>query len=105
MPITSSVIYRDLDASNALNDTISKKLEKLSRYSQSIQTSKVTLLRPHQHHHKGRIYRAQIELDVKGKPILVSNDNESIHLAVKEAFASAERKLKETNAMAHDHKH
>lgn len=105
MPMTSSVIYRDLDASQALNTTISKKLEKLSRYSQYIQGSKVTLLRPHQHHQKGRIYRAQIELDVKGKPILVSNDNESIHLAVKEAFASAERKLKETSAIFRTSQH
>lgn len=105
MRTATNVVYRDLETSPALNTTIAKKLEKLSRYSQYIQSSKVTLNRPHQHHNKGKVFRAQIELDVKGKPITVSNDNESIHLAVKEAFSSAERKLKETSSMIRGKRH
>lgn len=89
------VIYRDLDASAALNEVISKKLEKLSRFSDQIIHSRVVLDTPHNHKHKGKQYRASIELDLKGHPIAVTQDDESIHVAVRDAFMSAERKLKQ----------
>jgi ribosomal subunit interface protein len=89
------VIYRDLDASAALNEVISKKLEKLFRFSDQIIHSRVTLDTPHNHKHKGKQYRASIELDLKGHPIAVTQDDESIHVAVRDAFISAERKLKQ----------
>lgn len=88
------VIYRDIESSNALNHTITKKLEKLCRYSDGILHSKVTIDSPHNHKHKGKLYRASIELGLKGQPLTVSQDDESIHIAVRDAFSHAERKLK-----------
>jgi ribosomal subunit interface protein len=89
------VIYRDLDTSAALNEVISKKLEKLTRFNDQILHSRVILDTPHNHKHKGKQFRASIELDLKGHPIAVTRDDESIHVAVREAFMSAERKLKQ----------
>jgi ribosomal subunit interface protein len=92
------VLYRDLESSPALNEIISKKLEKLNRYSDQIIHSRVVLDTPHNHKHKGKQFRASIEIDIKGHPIAIAQDNESIHLAVRDAFISAERKVKQITA-------
>lgn len=92
------LVYRDLDASSSLSEVISKKLEKLNRYSDQILHSRVVLDTPHNHKQKGKQFRASIELDIKGHPIAITQDNESIHLAVRDAFNTAERKLKQISA-------
>jgi ribosomal subunit interface protein len=92
------VVYRDLDSSAALNAIITKKLEKLSRYTDQIVHSRVVLDTPHQHKHKGKQFRASIELDIVGHPIAITQDDESIHVAVRDAFSSAERKVKQLAA-------
>ncbi len=98
------VVYRDLESSAALNEIISKKLEKLNRFTDQIIHSRVVLDTPHNHKHKGKQFRASLELDIKGHPIAITQDNESIHLAVRDLFNSAERKVKQITAkqrMAH----
>lgn|SRR5690606_36241812 len=99
------VIYRDLDTSAALNELINKKLEKLSRFNDQILHSRVVLDTPHNHKHKGKQFRASIELDLKGHPIAVTHDDESIHIAVRDAFMSAERKLKQLAAKQRSVRH
>jgi len=97
MKSNADVVYRDLDPSPALSSTIYKKIEKLHRFSDSIVHSRVVLDIPHNHKHKGKLFRASIELGIKGAPITVSHDDPSVHVAVRDAFATCERKLKEEN--------
>jgi len=85
-----------------LNAIISKRLEKLERFSNSIHRSRVVLESPHKHKHKGKHYRATLELEVKGNPISVSHDDPSIHVAIRDAFNCAERKLKSYAEQLHD---
>lgn len=92
------VVYRDLDSSAALNEIITKKLEKLNRYTDQIVHSRVVIDIPHNRKHKGKQFRASIELDIKGHPVAVTQDDESIHVAVRDAFSSAERKVKQLAA-------
>ncbi|MGS2717568.1 HPF/RaiA family ribosome-associated protein [Eionea flava] len=94
MTMASNVTYRDLDTSDALNAIINKRLQKLGRFSSDIQHSRVVLDSPHNHKHKGKEFRATVELDIKGSPITVSQNDMSIHVAVRDAFDVAERKLK-----------
>ncbi|MEO0442900.1 MAG: HPF/RaiA family ribosome-associated protein [Pseudomonadota bacterium] len=94
MTMANQVTYRDLDPSQTLNDIIEKRLRKLERFSGNIQYGKVVLESPHNHKHKGKHYRATVELEVKGSPITVSQNDPSIHVAVRDAFNVAERKLK-----------
>ena len=89
------VVYRDLDSSAALNEIILRKLEKLNRYTDQIVHSRIVIDVPHNHKHKGKQFRASIELDIKGRPIAITQDDESIHVAVRDAFSSAERKVKQ----------
>lgn len=91
-----NVVYRDLESSAALNAIINKKIEKLARYSDGILSSRVVIDIPHNHKHKGKLFRASVELDMKGNPLSVHCDDESVHVAVRDAFSSAERTLKKT---------
>lgn len=94
MTMVSNVTYRDLDASEALNTIIGKRLQKLERYSSDIKHSRVVLDSPHNHKHKGKEFRAMVEIDIKGNPITITQNDTSIHIAVRDAFDVAERKLK-----------
>lgn len=105
MKANADVVYRDFDASPALNDIIYKKIEKLHRYSDSIIHSRVVLDAPHKHKHKGNMFRASIELGLKGHPISVTQDDQSVHIAVRDAFSALERKLKEENSKRKDTRH
>lgn len=95
MKSSTDVVYRDLEPSPALSSAISKKIEKLYRFSDAITHSRVVVDIPHNHKHKGKLFRASIELGLKGTPISVSHDDPSVHIAVRDAFATCERKLKE----------
>lgn len=97
MKFNPDVVFRDVDHSPALAYTINKKLEKLARFSDDIIHSRVVLESPHNHKHKGRLFRASIELGVKGRPVTVSQDDPSVHRAVRDAFNAAERKLKQVS--------
>lgn len=92
------VIYRDLDSSAALNEVINKKVDKLTRFNDQIVYSRVVLDSPHNHKHKGKQFRASIELDIQGKPLAITQDDESIHIAVRDAFLTAERQIKKVTA-------
>lgn len=105
MKANADVVYRDFDSSPALNETIYKKIEKLHRYSDSILHSRVVLDAPHKHKHKGKLFRASIELGIKGAPITVTQDNPSVHIAVRDAFSALERKLKEETAKRKNTRH
>ncbi len=98
MKSNADVVYRDIDSSPALNDIIYKKIEKLHRYTDSILHSRVVLDTPHKHKHKGKLFRASIEIGLKGAPIAVSQDDPSVHIAVRDAFSALERILKEDAA-------
>ena len=105
MKSNAEVVYRDLDASPTLNETINKRVEKLHRFSNSIIHSRIVLDTPHNHKHKGKLFRASIEVDLQGKPLLVSNDDESVHVAVRDAFETMERKVKEASSKQKNLRH
>ena len=91
---SNNVVFRDIDTSPALNNTIHKRLDKLHRFSDRIINSRVVLDVPHRHKHKGKLYRAFIGLDLAGEPISIRSENSSVHLAVRDAFETVERQLK-----------
>lgn len=97
MKANTNVVFRDIDHSPALAYTINKKLEKLQRFSSDIIHSRVVIDSPRKRLNQTKLFRASIEIGVKGSPILVTQDNESAHIAIREAFNAAERKLKACN--------
>ena len=90
------ITYHNLDTSPALNEDISKRLNKLERYSNDIHHIRIVVDSPHNHKHKGKSFHIAIEISLNGSrnPIHISQDNPSIHTAVKNVFESTERQLK-----------
>lgn len=97
MKSNTNVVFKDTDHSPALAYTINKKLEKLQRFSSDIIHSRVVIDSPRKRMNQTKVFRASIEIGIKGSPILITQDNESAHVAVREAFIAAERKLKAYN--------
>jgi ribosomal subunit interface protein len=100
-----NIVFRDIDKSAALANTVSKKLHKLERYCGDILRSRVVLEAPHQHKHKGRQFKASVELAIRGNPVTITSESDSIHRAVNGAFESAERCLKERNERRKTRRH
>jgi ribosome-associated translation inhibitor RaiA len=105
MKSAATIVYRDLEASPALNATIEKKLDKLSRLSDRLSVQRVVITAPHQHHHKGSEFHVSLEIQQAGKPINLSYANDKVQIAVREVFATAERSIKELAAKQRASRH
>lgn len=96
----TKIIFRGIDHSPAVEDVVQKKLEKLQRYSDEIQTLRVILESPHNNHNKGKMYHVGIEAVIPNHDLVVSRDqhdnhsHEDIYVAIRDAFEAMERRLK-----------
>lgn len=104
MMYSTDIVFRDIQHSPALSARIYKKLEKLSRYSDSITHTRVVLDSPHNHKQKGKMFRASVELMHKGTPVIVSRDDIDAYVALRDAFDVVERKIKETSSRLRSHR-
>jgi ribosome-associated translation inhibitor RaiA len=93
--------FRDIDRSDAVESSIWTYAEKLGRVSNRIVSCHVVISAPHRRQHNGRIYHVQIRLHVPGEQIVISSEpelngaHEDVHIAVRDAFAAAQRQLGE----------
>lgn len=96
----TQVLFRGFEHSPSVEAAVHKRLEKLERYSDKIQSLKVTLEIPHQHHHKGRVFHVGVEALIPNHDIVVAHDHhdnhahEDIYVAIRDAFNAVERRLK-----------
>lgn len=96
----AKVVFRGIDHSPAVEEAVHKRLEKLERYSEEIQSLRVVLDSPHKNHHKGKVYRVAIEAVIPNHDIVVTNEqhdnhaHEDIYVAMRDAFDALERRIK-----------
>jgi ribosomal subunit interface protein len=88
------VTIRDTPKSQFLEDHIIKKAFKLNQYCQQISKCRVVVDMPQKHKHQGKLFRVSIELNVKGKELVVNRKlDEDVYVAIAQAFDAIERKL------------
>jgi ribosomal subunit interface protein len=88
------VTIRDTSKSHFLEDHIIKKALKLNQYCQSIIKCRVAVDMPQKHKHQGKLFRVSIELNVRGKELVVNRKlDEDVYIAIAHAFDAIERKL------------
>jgi len=98
-----------METSEALLADIEEKAEKLDRFSDQIMACRVVIEAPHQHHHKGKLFRVSIDLTVPGGEIVASRTadehhaHEDVYVAVRDAFNAVKRQL-EDHARVQRHK-
>lgn len=105
MQIPLQVAFHGLDKSEAVEERIREKVNKLEKYFDRIVACRVVIEAHHRNasqlHHKGEPFHVAITLSVPGEDLIVKRDpkdpheHEDIGRALKDAFAAMERQLKD----------
>ena len=107
----TQVLFRGIEHSEAVAAAVQKRLGKLERYSDKIQSLKVILEAPHNNHHKGRVYHVGVEALIPNHDIVVAHDHhdkhahEDIYVAIRDAFNAVERRLKSVAGKQRSQRH
>jgi ribosome-associated translation inhibitor RaiA len=101
MPTNLQIIWQHLSPSDKTETKIRKHVAKLEKFAERLSDCRVVIAVPHRHHHQGNIYHIQINLTVPGGELVVNRQppaqqtHEDLHIALHDAFESAERQLKD----------
>lgn len=114
MQIPVQISFHGLDTSEAVETRIREKVAKLEQYFDRITGCRVVVERHHRNTHasaNGQPYHVSIVLEVPGDELVVKRDpkraerlkdHEDIQVALRDAFAAAERQLKDYVARRRD---
>ena len=99
MMAPAEIVFRDMPRSEALEQRIGEKIEKLERMFDHITSCNVVVQETHQHKHQGKLFHIRINLTVPDKELVVSHDkhdkqeHEDPYIAVRDAFKAMHRQL------------
>lgn len=96
MEIPLQVSLHGIQPSDAVQGAIREKARRLERYFDHITSCRVVLELDGRHQHKGKQFRARIDLTVPGREIVVTREHhEDLQVALREAFDDARRQVEE----------
>ncbi len=100
MQVPATITFRDFPHSDAVEERIREKIEKLETYFDRITSCSVVVQAPHRQHHKGKLYQVHVHLTLPGEDIIVGRDSsddhthEDVYIAIKDSFEATRRQLK-----------
>lgn len=101
MQVPLELAFHKLDHSDALEQTIRERADKLHRYFKKITSCRVRVEAENKSQYNTQNYRCHVELTVPGDDLVVSNDpgggeegHQDVYVAIRDAFDTAERRLK-----------
>jgi ribosomal subunit interface protein len=96
MQIPLQVSLHGIAASDALQNAIREKAQKLERYYPHLMSCRVVLELAGRHKRQGRQFSARIDLKVPGGEIAVTQaHDEDLQVALRDAFDAARRRLED----------
>jgi ribosomal subunit interface protein len=96
MQIPLQITFHDVSRSDALENHIREKAQKLEQFYSGLIGCKVVVDQPGLHQHKGKPFNVRIDLTVPGGEIVVDRQkNEDVYVALRDAFDAARRKLED----------
>ena len=97
MQIPLQITVRDMPPSDALDALIREKVAALERFHSRITSCRVTVAESRKNHQQGRQFEVRVDVRVPGRAEVVVNRQhaEDIHVALRDAFASATRQLED----------
>lgn len=101
MTIPTQITFRGFDSSEALEERILEKIRRLERLQNRITSCHVTVERIAARHHQGKIFEVHVHIALPGARVDVTREpgldhgHEDVYVAVRDAFARAERQLEE----------
>lgn len=107
MKVPLQITARNFELTEAIEDSIREKAEKLDLCYDKIMRCSVLVEAPHRHHHKGVLYNVKIDITMPGKELAVTREtHEDLYVAIGNAFRAACRQLeKYTERLRGDVKH
>ena len=96
MELMLQITTRDILHSEALENHIREKAEKLEKFYPHILHCRIVVELPHKHKHQGRIFDVHLDMTVPGAELVVNRvANEDVYVAVRDAFDAAKRQLED----------
>lgn len=102
MKVPVQVNFRNMDRSQAVEDNILDKVQKLETFSPRLISCRVAVESLHRNHHKGLLYHVRIDVTLPGKELIVGHEShdkhahEDVYVAVRDAFDSMTRMVRKT---------
>jgi ribosomal subunit interface protein len=94
--IPLQITFRNMPHSDAIEAKINEKGAKLDRYFDRIMSCRVVVEESQRRQHQGKLFSVHIDITVPGKELAVTREeNEDPHVAVRDAFNTAARRLEE----------
>lgn len=88
------VTIRDIPNSQALENHIKERAQKLIQFYQRINSCRVVVEVPQKHKRQGKLFSVNIDLTVPGKELVVNHkQDEDVYIAIRDAFHAIERQL------------
>ena len=105
MKLPLQITTRSVSLSEAAEQTIRDKAAKLDQLCDRIMGCRVLVEAPHRHQNQGNHYNVRIDLTVPGSEMVIKREeNEDLHVAIRDAFDAAKRKLKDYTSRQNDKK-
>jgi ribosomal subunit interface protein len=96
MKIPLQITFRNMPHSDAIEAKINEKAAKLDRYYDRIMSCRVVVEESQRRQHQGKLFKVHLDITVPGKELaLTREENEDPHIAVRDAFNTAVRRLEE----------
>lgn len=101
MRLPLQITFRHMDPSPALEARIRERAEELDQFFDRITSCRVVVESRHKRHQQGTLFAVRIDLTVPGSEIVVGRDpdanhaHEDAHVAVRDAFDAARRRLED----------
>jgi len=101
MRLPLQITFRHMDPSPALEARIRQRAEELDQFFARITSCRVVVECRHMRHQQGKLFEVRIDLTAPGGAIVVGRDSganhahEDAHVAVRDAFDAARRRLED----------
>jgi len=96
MQVPLQITVRDMPTSEALENHIRDKVQKLDAWFGRLVSCRVVVEVPHKHHQQGKQFNVRLDLGVPGNELVVNRDHhEDPYVALRDAFLAARRQLED----------
>jgi ribosomal subunit interface protein len=96
MNVPLDIRFHHLDSSQALEQVIRERVERLEHIYDRLTSCHVAVEAPHHQHRKGNLFEVHVDLGVPGGSLAVTREphaHPDVYQAMREAFDAAERRL------------
>jgi ribosomal subunit interface protein len=94
MQVPVQITIRNMGHSEAIEEKIREKANKLNRFYDHIIACQVVIEQTTRHKHQGKLYNVRINLDLPGKGLVANHkEKEDLYISLREAFDDMVRQL------------